>query len=350
MAAPKEFCINLIGRIGDMVLATALLRQIKIHFPDTSIDVIALPINSPVIKKHPAVRSILVWDRSLLRRLSVMASLRSKAYDLYLDPKDHRSSTSRLLGRVVMAAMRIGFNAPGRRKVLDISIPDNSLNLSLQMAVRNCRVLEPLGISLPDASVVKPWLVVSDDARKRIASRLPQQSATPMVLLNLSAGDDYRQPSIDQWIAIGRKVADECAMPLVCSAPREIKLALTLCSELGVPRIETETIDELAALIEAVDGVITPDTSVVHFASGFNKPIVALFPNVKWNAAAFAPMSDYQEVLYAPDDGLISDVPTISICDAVSRLVTHLRKEITSCRSNPPSQEPCDKARRKERF
>ena len=43
------------------------------------------------------------------------------------------------------------------------------------------------------------------------------------------------------------------------------------------PSYPTESVLDLAAIIDNLDLIISPDTSIVHMACAFNKPLVAIY-------------------------------------------------------------------------
>jgi ADP-heptose:LPS heptosyltransferase len=69
-------------RIGDMVMATGLLRTIATSHPTISVDVLASPLNTPVLAKCPVVRRVIVLDRRRpWRLLKTAIELRGRRCD-----------------------------------------------------------------------------------------------------------------------------------------------------------------------------------------------------------------------------------------------------------------------------
>ena len=73
-----------------------------------------------------------------------------------------------------------------------------------------------------------------------------------------------------------------------------------------VTSYSTETIIDVAALIEQLDLIITPDTSIVHIASSFDKPIVSIHENNKDSFRLWSPTSPLSKTVFAKSNyGLI---------------------------------------------
>jgi ADP-heptose:LPS heptosyltransferase len=67
--------------------------------------------------------------------------------------------------------------------------------------------------------------------------------------------------------------------------------------------------------------VVTPDTSVVHIASAFNVPQVALFPPVEWNLHKFRPLSDRSVVLQPSEGAPLASIRTEDVIEAMENLL-----------------------------
>jgi len=77
---------------------------------------------------------------------------------------------------------------------------------------------------------------------------------------------------------------------------------------------------ELAEIVRNARLIITPDTSLVHIASCFNVPIVAVYHKVEWNIKRFAPLSDKKAVLISSEENKIS-IDTDKVCAAINEMI-----------------------------
>jgi ADP-heptose:LPS heptosyltransferase len=81
----------------------------------------------------------------------------------------------------------------------------------------------------------------------------------------------------------------------------------------------------MMALVPQVCLVVTPDTSVVHIASAFNVPQVALFPPVEWNLNKFRPLSDSSIVLQPKEGETIAAIPVEVVVKAIHKTLIPLQ-------------------------
>jgi ADP-heptose:LPS heptosyltransferase len=62
---------------------------------------------------------------------------------------------------------------------------------------------------------------------------------------------------------------------------------------------KTDTILDAAAIINEMDLIITPDTSIVHVASALNRPVVSIHENNMDSYKLFAPTSDLAKTVFS---------------------------------------------------
>ena len=85
------------------------------------------------------------------------------------------------------------------------------------------------------------------------------------------------------------------------------KMIIELGLDFVVPSYPTESINDAAALIEQLDLIITPDTSIVHIAASFDKPIVSIHENNKDSFRLWSPASSLRKTIFASSSfGLVN--------------------------------------------
>jgi lipopolysaccharide heptosyltransferase II len=114
-----------VDRVGDMALSTPALRTITAALPKVQLTVMASPANAPVLKNNPDVDEVIVYDRSagLLEKKKFINGLKSRHFDLVIDPyTDYELKTAWLTG-LSGAAHRIGYAAFGREIFFNCTLP-----------------------------------------------------------------------------------------------------------------------------------------------------------------------------------------------------------------------------------
>ena len=114
-----------VDRVGDMVLSTPAFRAIKAALPKVQLTVMASPANAPILKNHPDVDEVMVYDQSIsiIEKMKFFNGLRSRHFDLAIDPyTDYEVKTAWLAG-MSGAAHRIGYAAFGREIFFNCQSP-----------------------------------------------------------------------------------------------------------------------------------------------------------------------------------------------------------------------------------
>ena len=77
------------------------------------------------------------------------------------------------------------------------------------------------------------------------------------------------------------------------------RLILELGLDYVIPSYETKSIIDVAALIEQLDLIISPDTSIVHIASAFDKPIISIHESDEDSFRLWSPASSQSKTIFA---------------------------------------------------
>ncbi len=145
------------------------------------------------------------------------------------------------------------------------------------------------------------------------------------VLINISAGDESRYLEISKWINIINNISlinspDINIIGLNSDSEKTGEIIKNLRRD-NIKYIGTDNILEVAEIIRRNDIVITPDTSVIHICSVFNKPVVGLFPNVEWNTNKFKPLSDQNEIIISKDRESVKSISAEEVVGAFKKLI-----------------------------
>jgi len=76
----KRILIIRLGKIGDVLLSTPLIRNLRKNFPNAHIAYITGKRAAPILKNNPNVSEIIVSDKRIFSKI-----IRQKRYDLAID-------------------------------------------------------------------------------------------------------------------------------------------------------------------------------------------------------------------------------------------------------------------------
>ncbi len=309
-----------VTHIGDLVLATPVLRALDVA--DCEVHVLAGAGNQAVLQAHPHVDRLWVFDKRRPGGLpGLLWRLRRERFDAWIDPTDDPSTTSQLLARAGGARVRIGCNTGFRRPAFTHGIPAFWEDPGPHAVDRALRCLEPLGVS---AAGRRPVLGRPGAVERRMAQRLHALGVTRYALVNLSAGHEDRLWPAQRWLAWFEAVAACMDHWVLIHMPREAPTARAILERFPqVVHMATDGIQEAAALVRGAAVVVSPDTSLVHVASAFDVPTVALYANRPLFHCRYLPLARRHQAVIAPREGdPVAAIPVaavVSAWDAVHR-------------------------------
>ena len=287
-----------LGRIGDMILATPMFGAVKRKYPDGEVSVLASVVNNGIIRNNPNVDKIYVLDKAPHKLAVLMTELLRKKFDYLIDAKDHYSTESSIIAKTVRAGKKIGFN-PGGKNNFDIGIDGDKENAGLHFVLRCFKPLKHIGIEMPGA-IPKPELYPSDISKLYVNDFLNDTAGRKILVINLSASYRAKMWDNDKWEEFILSLNTDEFFPIVTFAPADRDIAEDLMKKVKIAVFRSRSMDDVTALIAKSDILVTPDTSLVHVAAAFDKPLLGLFSGLDDFYEKFRPLSSVFEVVRSP--------------------------------------------------
>jgi len=163
--------------------------------------------------------------------------------------------------------------------------------------------LKPFGVKLK-SNVYD--LFITDTQQKQAQNFIKQYSSKFLVGINLEGAVKGKKIKFSElWqICQGLHKANNNIQVIILTTPGNLQSIYEKVTEGSLDYVvtsyKTDTILDAAALISQLDLIITPDTSIVHIASAFNKPIVTIHENNQDSYQLFAPTSDINKTVFSP--------------------------------------------------
>ena len=255
--------------LGDVILTTPLLSRLaERHGP---VDVVTTPAAAPLLDNHPAVGSVLRYDKRGAARgwrglRKIGAELRKGQYQRVYLP--HRSLRSAVLGLWSGASERIGFeDSPGAiTYTTRVPRPRSGHEVERVLALAGRDMAEPppvaLGLTPADHEAADAWLSAHE-------VRLPFVAVAPGSIWATKRWPYYaeliarlEQPSV----VIGGADDAQLATAIVAAGSGRAASAAGVLS-----------LRQSAALIRRAAVLVSNDSAPLHLATAVGTPIVALF-------------------------------------------------------------------------
>jgi heptosyltransferase-2 len=302
-----KFLIIQTAFIGDVVLATGLVEKLHQHFPSAQIDFLVRKGNEALLKDHPKLNEVLVWNKQQHKYRNwwrTLKQVRANKYDTVINVQ--RFPATGLLTAFSGAKEKIGFNKNPfswlfTKKVKHVI---SSTKNQLHEIARNNELVQHLTGSL----VNKPRLYPSAEDEKRIAPYIK----APMITISPASVWFTKQYPADKWLKFIDHLTHDHTIYLLGAAGDKV-LAEQIKKGSSHPGIQVLcgqlSFLQSAALMQHAIMNYVNDSAPMHFASAVNAPVTAVYCSTL-PSFGFGPLSDVsfivekEEPLYCRPCGL----------------------------------------------
>jgi len=332
----KILCIKPRG-IGDIVLSTIILDNLKSYFPDVIIDYLTESFAKDAVDDNPQVNKVLTMSRTEFP-IKAAWHIRKEKYDLILDLwSNPRSAQITFLSGV---KYRVGYNYRGRRYAYNIlAAPGRGTkhsaehNLELLNAIDVPVVSKKIHFYLTEKDSIFGNDFINNNFNKRsfIVGIIP------------SGGWPSKRCDASKWVEICRAVSDKMNSKfLILWGPGDEEDANYIKNHLRDLSILSPktTVKQLASLINNCDIVIANDSGPMHISAALNIPTLGLFGPT--NPLAHGPYSDNSDFIVRKDLFCINcnkqvcpyhhecfiDLPVYEIVNKVENLIEKSKKAV----------------------
>lgn len=272
--------------IGDMIVTTALFAVLKRLIPNVVIDVVASPKNVTLLEDDERVDRVMVYDRSFRSMMNVRSQCSDVKYDVVLSFVFNKTTESGLVSALWggRSATVVSILHEDRKEQysawFNVQVPIERNTMT--MAAMQIEVVNALFGRTVDAVRERIDLRISDERRARAAHIVDRPTNALHVIVNLSAGNWYRQWSEqrnEELITLLRLTFPNVVCSMMADASRT-GMATSIASRFDSNVRAISGIDDLLTVVAVTgeaDVVITPDTSIVHAASNMGTPVVVMY-------------------------------------------------------------------------
>ncbi len=275
-------------RIGDVLLATAAVRALKIAHPDAAIDMLVFDGTQGVIAANPDLRTVL----TIAERPGISEHLRLvrrvwRRYDVAVSllAGDRPTIYAWAAGRTRVGTLAADRKSRWKRALLNRWVAFD--NLSTHTVAMNLRVVELLGVTQATAPLVS-WN--AQDEQDALSAFAPLSSGQAYAILHMSPKYAYKTWSATGWQELAQSLQERGIVVLVAGGGSAEELRFIDSLLVGFPDNTVNLAGQiglgaLGYLLSRAALYIGTDTAVTHMAAALGVPTVALFgPSnpVKW--------------------------------------------------------------------
>ena len=284
-------------RIGDMIVTTPIFRKLKELNPALHIGVFASNTNAEIIRFNPYVDAVYVLHTNWIIFIAEILRARKKNYAVVLNLIFNRTTTGGILANIISpSGIKIGQGDEKYRfyfnRLLSLSRTHSHMIETLVFIMNEIFHLQLIPHQLHYDIFVDEKTrndVAAYRANYNLQSRQHSDAGKSWyAVFNLSANDSVRRISAEQAYSLGEHLGSLTSFrTILLHAPKDhimvsVKRDLvhnTKC--LSFPDQRDASLLEIAALIEGACVVITPDTSIIHFASAARTPVLGFYTQMQ---------------------------------------------------------------------
>lgn len=283
---PKNILIRMPNWLGDLVMATPILHDVRQKWPNASITAMCQSRVGDLLSCDPNLNEVYSFKKPSgwihrSQHHEIINTLRLGEYDLGILLTNSFSSAWWFWRGDV--ANRIGFACNMRSFLLNKAVPFPQNKEKQHLVLTYKALLEPMGIPI---SSTDPTLYVSAEEKIAAQTLLELEGYHPdsQILIGINPGAAYGSAKCwlpDRFQAVTQRLLEDPRVVVayfgdLTGAP----LVHDICKDFPSRVINfagKTTLRELLALIQSCDVILTNDSGPMHIAAALKVPLVALF-------------------------------------------------------------------------
>jgi len=291
----KRILIIQTAFLGDVILATPVVSELKRVFPEAKIDFLLKKGNESLVIGNPKINQVITFDKSSGKWKAILRLIkqcRATKYDLVINL--HRFASSGMIAGFSKGKKRYGFKKNPFSFMYTKSF-DHSIGDGTHEVERNLKLISEFGCS----PKTRPELFPSEKEMASVQSYLSDEF---YCLAPASVWYTKQLPK-EKWLELIRKIGIRKTIYLL-GGKDDFELCESILNDASMESIINLSgklnLLESAALIQKATRTFVNDSGPLHLASAVNAPVTAFFCSTVPNFG-FGPLSDDSEVKEVED-------------------------------------------------
>ncbi len=264
--------------LGDVLFSTPAIRAIRKKYPESFMACLAPARVKEVLIHNPHLNEVMIVDDradffSLWRTPRVAAQIRKGNFDTAIF--FHRSKTKVWLTALAGIPERIGFETPGKKKMLTQTFAEPAK--ALHRIDHYLYLLQKAGIPSDGRHLeYNPAPETEEALWKRIGRN------EPYVVLHVGGNWELKRWPAEyfvEWIRLWRKEFREKI--ILCGTDAEIEIVDRICSNFSKDEVLSlcgkTSFDELACLLKNAHFLLSNDSGPIHLAATQKTKVLGIF-------------------------------------------------------------------------
>ena len=287
----QRFLIIQTAFLGDVVLATAIVEKLRLHYPHAAIDFMLRKGNENLLANNPNIRFVHIWNKkqNKLKHLwQIARAVRREKYDIVINA--HRGATTGFVTFMSGACERRGFSKNPFAWCYSHAYP-HSFSKPEDMHFRHeTERNQQLIRSLTDDQAARPRMYPAPADLDRIK----EYQHYPYICIAPSSVWATKRFPIERWAELIQALPTNYGIYLL-GGPEDRDVAeklIVLSNRAEIVNLSGAlSIMQSAALMSGAAMNYTNDSGPMHFASSMNAPVTAVYCSTH-PCFGFGPLSD----------------------------------------------------------
>jgi len=262
----KILIIKLRG-LGDAVLGTPVLKNIKKLMPNVSISMVTFNFSKPIFQNNPHIDELygISGQPKPSELNNLIKVLNSKKYDLLINL--HARNFSSKIVKKIKVRWKINRSYSIREKYSDVLIGSDH-NLDKSSIERDLDCLRAIGIKPQDKN---PEIFLTEEEIKWADNFIVKQKINPskkLIIIHPTTNNSYTDWGVDRFIALASQLMHEKGhQVLACFPEKEKEVSRLLVEKLKEIFIHVGSLRKNMALISKADLMIDNCSAPSHISS-----------------------------------------------------------------------------------
>jgi heptosyltransferase-2 len=261
--------------IGDLLMATPAISEIRRNYPGAYIAVLCSPVSSEVLRRNPDIDEIIAFEKESMgfwKLVGMGAKLRQMRFDVAF--VFHRAFGSALLVYLAGIKRRIGFTTEGRKIFLTDRV---KLDTTKHRAENDLAVLQAIGLDVnTDAGYVFAPDSADDTFPPQVLGRDVVEGG--YVVLNPNASWETKRWPAARFKALAERIEKDLGLTTVgIGSADEAGVVDEILGPKGVNLAGRTDLSKLGVLCRDAAAVVTNDSGPMHVAAASGAKVIAIF-------------------------------------------------------------------------
>lgn len=260
--------------IGDVILSTIILKNIKSEINDCEIHYLTEEFAAPVLRNNPYITKIFTFGKSFRENMNLVFRLRKESYDLIFDFYSNPKTAQFTF--LTKAKLKIGYYKRGRNYAYNIKIKLDDPNL--HSALAHIEFLKVIGINSTTEDI---RYYITDD-EKRFAEEFFNNNHLKRYCIGIIPGGGWNSKRCEpeKFAEIMYEINKIWNSKFLILYGKEdfedAKRIFELTEDFSLLGPET-SIREMVSLISKCDAIIANDSGPMHLSAAVGIPIIGIF-------------------------------------------------------------------------